>query len=41
MLLSKEYNSIWAPVIYENSIGNTSIIDVVLTQVGNVGGHPY
>lgn len=41
MLLSKEYDSMWASVIYGNSIGNTSIVDVALTQVGNVGGYPY
>lgn len=41
MLLNKGYDSIWASIIYVNSIGNTSIIDVVLTQVGNVSSHPY
>lgn len=40
-LLSDEYKSLWSSVIYGTSIGNSNIVDVAISQIGNVGGQPY
>ena len=40
-LLSDEYRSIWGSVLYGIKSGDTAIIDVAASQIGNVGGEPY
>lgn len=40
-LLSAEYNSMWASVLYGISTSSDQIVAVALTQLGNVGGQPY
>lgn len=39
-LLKDEYLSMWSQVIYGTS-GNSDIVNVALSQLGNVGGQPY
>ena len=40
-LLSDEYRSLWGAVLYGIRSGETAIIEVAATQIGNVGGEPY
>lgn len=40
-LLSKDYDSLWASIVYGTSNSNIDIVNVALSQVGNVGGEPY
>lgn len=40
-LLSDEYADLWDTVIYGNEDGRTKIVNIALSQVGNVGGEPY
>ena len=40
-LLSDEYRSLWGTVLYGIRSGETAIIEVASTQIGNVGGEPY
>lgn len=39
-LLKEDYASMWTSLIY-GSGGNSDIVEVALSQVGNVGGQPY
>jgi len=40
-LLRDEYVAMWTSVIYGISIGTEGIVQIALSQVGNVGGEPY
>ena len=40
-LLKKEYESLWVNILYGSSYGNSSMVDVALSQLGNKGGRPY
>lgn len=40
-LQKEEYSSLWSNVIYGSSKGSSDIVNVALSQVGNVGGQPY
>ena len=40
-LLSKEYSTMWASVIHGTPLGSPDIVEIALSQVGNVGGEPY
>ena len=40
-LLSDEYRSMWGTVLYGIKSGETAIIEVAVSQIGNVGGEPY
>lgn len=40
-LLSEEYETLWSSVIYGTSVGSPDIVQIALSQVGNVGGQPY
>ena len=40
-LLSDEYHSMWGTVLYGIKSGETAIIEVAVSQIGNVGGEPY
>ena len=40
-LLSDEYRAMWGPVLYGIKSGETAIIEVAASQLGNVGGEPY
>lgn len=40
-LLDDKYESLWSNVVYGNSTGNSNVVDVALSQVGNKGGEPY
>ena len=40
-LLKDENNSLWSQVLYGVANTDDSIVQVALTQVGNVGGEPY
>lgn len=40
-LLSEEYASLWSSVIFGTSVGSLNIVQIALSQVGNVGGQPY
>ena len=40
-LLSEEYASLWSSVIFGTSVGSPDIVQIALSQVGNVGGQPY
>lgn len=40
-LLKDENNSLWSQVLYGVANADDSIVQVALTQVGNVGGQPY
>lgn len=40
-LQKAEYNSAWSNVLYGSSIGSSDIVQVALSQIGNIGGQPY
>ena len=40
-LRKDEYNSMWAYVCYGTSAGGKDIVEIALSQVGNVGGQHY
>ena len=40
-LLSEEFDSLWSSVIFGTSIGSPNMVQIALSQVGNVGGQPY
>ena len=40
-LLSDEYSSLWNNTIYGLSLGSPDMVQIALSQVGNVGGEPY
>lgn len=41
-LLSEEYANLWSSVIFGTSVGSpNTMIQIALSQVGNVGGQPY
>ena len=40
-LLSEEYRSLWAAVLYGIREGEDQIVAVALSQLGNAGGEPY
>ena len=40
-LLAEENRSMWSAVLYGIYFGDDSIVTVVLSQIGNVGGQPY
>ncbi len=40
-LLSDKYNNLWMFLIYGTSNSNSNIVQIALSQVGNVGGKPY
>jgi len=40
-LLDEKFSAMWSSVIYGTPVGNTDIVQIALTQVGNVGGQPY
>lgn len=40
-LLKDDYSSAWASVIYGTSAGSNDIVNVAVSQLGNVGGQPY
>ena len=40
-LLSYEYRAMWGTVLYGIKSGDTAIIEVAASQLGNVGGEPY
>ena len=40
-LLSSKYDSLWPSVIYGISTGKSDMVQIALSQVGNVGGQPY
>ena len=39
--LSDEYASMWSSVIYGTPVGSPAMVQIALSQVGNVGGEPY
>lgn len=39
-LMKDDYLSLWSQIIY-NLSGNSEIVDVAISQIGNVGGQPY
>ena len=40
-LLDEQYKQLWASVIYGTSIGNPDMVQIALSQVGNVGGETF
>ncbi len=40
-LLNEKFSSIWVSVIYGTPLGSPDIIQIALSQIGNVGGEPY
>lgn len=40
-LLNDKYSSLWSMVIYNTPIGSDDMVEIALSQVGNVGGEPY
>jgi len=40
-LLSEEYAMLWSSVVYGTPVGSPDMVQIALTQLGNVGGHPY
>ncbi len=40
-LRKEEYNSLWLKVIYGATNGSSNIVQVAISQVGNVGGEPF
>ena len=40
-LLADENNMLWASVLYGIGASDDAIVTVALSQIGNVGGHPY
>lgn len=39
--LNDEYASMWSSVIYGTPVGSPDMVQIALSQVGNVGGEPY
>lgn len=40
-LLNNKYATMWSSVIFGTSVGSPDIVQIALSQVGNVGGQPY
>lgn len=40
-LQKDEYNSMWSYVLYGSTMGSNDIVQVALSQVGNIGGQPF
>lgn len=40
-LLRDDYAMLWSSVIFGTSVGSLDIVQIALSQVGNVGGQPY
>lgn len=40
-LLDDEFSSMWSSVIYGTPVGSPDMVQIALSQVGNVGGQPY
>lgn len=40
-LLNNKYSSLWSMIIYDTPIGSNDMVEIALSQVGNVGGEPY
>lgn len=40
-LLDDDFSSMWTSVIYGTSVGSSDMVQIALSQVGNVGGQPY
>lgn len=40
-LLDDEFSSMWTSVIYGTQLGSSDMVQIALSQVGNVGGQPY
>lgn len=40
-LLREDYAMLWSSVIFGTSVGSPDIVQIALSQVGNVGGQPY
>lgn len=40
-LLSDKYESLWPKVVYGSDVGNSNVVAIALSQVGNIGGEPY
>ena len=40
-LQKEKYNSLWAKILNGTSSGSNDIVQVALTQVGNIGGEPF
>ena len=40
-LLEDKFSSMWSSVIYGTSIGSPDMVQIALSQIGNVGGQPY
>ena len=40
-LLSQEYDCLWVSVLYGIDAGDAMIVEVAMSQIGNVGGQPY
>lgn len=40
-LLSDDYELMWSSVIFGTSVGSPNMVQIALSQVGNVGGQPY
>ena len=36
-----EYNEMWSNILYGSLVGSTDIVQVAMSQIGNVGGEPY
>ena len=41
VLLSDKYNNLWIGVIYGNGAENSDVVEIALSQIGNVGGQIY
>ena len=40
-LLDTKYANLWSSVIFGTSVGSPNIVQIALSQVGNVGGEPF
>ncbi|MBO5183095.1 MAG: CHAP domain-containing protein [Bacilli bacterium] len=40
-LLSDDYSMMWSSVIFGTPVGSPDMVQIALSQVGNVGGQPY
>lgn len=40
-LLNEKYNNLWNTLIYGIEEGNMNMVNIALSQVGNIGGQPY
>lgn len=40
-LMDEQYKSIWGSVLYGIDSGDSMIVEVAMSQIGNVGGQPY